>query len=402
MKQLGKYTKVFKSKPLISAAFSIVGPSEAKGPLKAYFDYTLKDDTWGTKTYEQTEQKMQQFAIDSVIEKAGLQKGDIDTIFAGDLLNQIISSGYTARAFDSAFVGLYGACSTFALALIQAAIYLDGGFADTVVCATSSHYSSAERQFRFPLELGVQPTPAAQNTVTGAGAVVVSAGGAGNTKTKPVVKNTQVGSQVNNQAGNQTNNQATNQVAITMATIGKVIDYGITDVNNMGAAMAPAALSTLETHFSATNTQPSDYCAILTGDLGEVGKKILIELAKEKDIDLSHNYQDCGVMIYNTRGKKIVGGSGAGCCAVVFSSYVIKRMLAEDISDTKGDTIGDTTANEAQSKMAETQKEQNNTQNKKPLKKVLFVPTGALHSPTSALQGASIPCIAHAVVLERV
>ncbi|NLW40613.1 MAG: stage V sporulation protein AD, partial [Tissierellia bacterium] len=265
---------------------------------------------------------------------ANLSTSDIDYLFSGDLLNQITSSSYTARQLEIPYFGLYGACSTMTESLSLGAMAIDGGFANYVVCATSSHFSSAERQFRFPLEYGAQRPLTSQWTVTGAGATVLSATG--------------------------------NGPYITYITTGKIKDYGITDANNMGSAMAPAAIDTITQHFQDTGYSPDDYDLIITGDLAAVGKKILLDLMGKKGYDLSKNYTDCGVKIFDgVEQDTHAGGSGCACAAVVFNGYIYKEMI-------KGN-----------------------------LNRVLLVATGALHSPISTLQGESIPGIAHAVTIDN-
>ena len=251
---------------------------------------------------------------------------------AGDLLNQIISSSYAARAFNFPYLGVYGACSTMAESMAVASILVDGGYFENVVCCTASHFSTAERQYRFPLELGNQRPPASQWTVTGAGSCVLSLNGKG--------------------------------PRITMATFGKVIDWGITDVNNMGAAMAPSAMQTLLTHFENTKTTPDDYDLIATGDLGKLGSEILIDLMEDKGIKLGLNYADCGQMYFRRDQNTLCGGSGCGCSATVFTSYIMKKLQDGQY------------------------------------KRVLFMPTGALLSTTATQQGESVPGVCHAIVIE--
>lgn len=271
--------------------------------------------------------------IDGAITNAGLKRDQIDILVSGDLLNQIISASFAARDFSISFLGVYGACSTMAESLAVAATFIDGGHANYAVAATGSHFASAERQYRYPLELGTTRPPQSQWTVTGAGGALVAKEGDG--------------------------------IRITAATLGKVVDYGVTDVNNMGAAMAPAAADTILAHFRATGEDVADYDLIVTGDLGALGSRILKDLTWEKGLDISANHVDCGEIIYNVIEDEFQGGSGAGCSAVVLNSYIHSKMM----------TGG--------------------------LKKVLFVATGALLSTVSSGQGESIPCIAHAVVLER-
>lgn len=321
-----------KNQPKIIGSYSIVGPKEGAGNFGEYFDYVMKNDFFGEETFEKAERKMLESAITGVIQNAKLQTKDIDFMLAGDLLNQIISSSYAARAFQFPFLGLYGACSTMAESLALAALLVDGGYCKNIVCSTGSHFSTAERQYRFPLELGNQRPPTSQWTVTGAGASVVSLQGEG--------------------------------PRITMVTFGKVVDWGVSDVNDMGAAMAPAARDTMLAHFKSTNTKPDDYDLIVTGDLGKLGSEILIDLMEDEGYKLGTNYGDCGQMYFRREQKTLCGASGAGCCATVFNSYIIKKMR------------------------------------EKQYKKVLFMPTGALLSTTSTQQGDTIPCVCHALVIE--
>lgn len=326
-------TIYFKNKPRIIGSYAIVGPKEGKGPLASEFDYIMKNDTFNEKTFEIAERKMIEHAILGAIEKSGLVPKQIDMLLSGDLLNQIISSSYAARAFDMTYLGLFGACSTMAESLAVGSAMVDGGYFKSVACATVSHFSTAERQFRFPLELGNQRPPTSQWTATAAGCSVLSLDGQG-----PYIK---------------------------CATFGKVMDFGITDVNNMGAAMAPAAMSTLLAHFHDTKTTPKDYDLILTGDLGKFGGDVLIELMLENGVDIQSNYDDCGKMLFNENQKTQMGGSGCGCSACVLNSVILKRLKEGHY------------------------------------KKVLFIATGALLSTTSTQQGESIPGVAHAVVIEN-
>ncbi|AGK97843.1 stage V sporulation protein AD [Clostridium pasteurianum] len=331
-KRMGKQTIKIESKPRIIATYSIVGPKEGEGPLKDYFDFILKDDLNGKNSYEKAESSILYSAITECIKKANLTEQDINYLFAGDLLNQISSSNFAARDLNIPFIGLYGACSTMTESLSIASIFMDGGYANNVVAATSSHFSSAERQFRFPLEYGSQRHPTAHWTVTGAGAMLISKEG-----NFPYVK---------------------------YITTGKVKDYGITDANNMGAAMAPAAIDTIKQHFQDTGTTPKDYDLIATGDLGKYGKTITEKLLKVYGYDINSIYMDCGDKIYGGDQATNAGGSGCGCSAVVDCGYIYKNML-----------------------------------NGK-LKRVLILSTGALMSTTSSLQGETIPGIAHAVSIE--
>ena len=328
------HTIYFENKPKIIATATVAGPKETEGIVGEYVDLPLHNDMFNEDTYEKAERKMLYYAIDKSIENANLKKDDIDLLISGDLLNQIISASFSARQLGIPFIGVYSACSTMSEAFAMGASLVNAGYADTVIAATGSHFSSAERQYRYPLELGCTRPPQSQWTVTGAGSAVLSNKGDG--------------------------------IAITAATFGKVVDYGVTDANNMGAAMAPACADTLLTHFRDTHTSPEDYDLILTGDLGALGSRILKDLVWEKGVDIASNHVDCGEIIYKVIEDEFQGGSGAGCSAVVLNSYIYDKMM-------HGGEI----------------------------KKVLFAATGALLSTTSTQQGDSIPCISHAVVLER-
>lgn len=299
-KRRGNQSVELSNPPKIISTFSVVGPKEGRGPLASYFDLVLNDDTCGKDSYEKAESEMMFTAIKESIKRAGLTQDDINYLFSGDLLNQIISSSFAAREFAIPFFGLYGACSTMSESLSLASLMMDGGFADHVVAATSSHFSSAERQFRFPLEYGSQRNSTAQWTVTGSGAMVL--GKEGNF---PVVR---------------------------YITTGIVKDYGIKDANNMGAAMSPAAVDTIYNHFKDTGRKPEDYDIIATGDLGSVGKKITDELLLEYGYDISKNHIDCGAEIfYDEEQDTKAGGSGCGCSAVVASGYLYKKLMNNEI-----------------------------------------------------------------------
>ena len=332
-KKMGDQTIAFLNKPRIVGNYSIVGKKEGCGPFKNYFHYILKDDLFGESSFEHAERKMLEQAIGCSIKNAGMNINDVDLIVGGDLLNQIISTSFTARYFDRPFLGVYGACSTMAESLAIGATFVDGKYLNNVVCATGTHFSTAERQYRFPLELGNQRPPTSQWTVTGAGSTVLRLADEGH--------------------------------MITKATLGKVTDYGIKDANNMGAAMAPAAMSTLISHFKDTKTSPDDYDLILTGDLGKLGSEILMDLMEHNGYKLGKNYNDCGQMMYNNNQKTFQGGSGCGCSAAIFNSFILKK-LDEGV-----------------------------------YKNVLYAATGALLSTLSTQQGDSIPGICHAVVIER-
>ncbi len=328
------HTIFFKNKPKIIGTGTIAGPKECVGVVGKYVDKGLTDDTFGESTYEKAECKMLSYAIAKAIENSAIEQKDVDLLISGDLLNQIISASFAARDFDFPFLGVYGACSTMAEAMAISASFVNAGYYKRIVSATGSHFSSAERQYRYPLELGNTRPPQAQWTVTGAGGCVIADKGS--------------------------------NVAITCATFGKVVDYGITDVNNMGAAMAPSAFSTILTHLRETGRDADYYDLIITGDLGALGSRILKDLTWEKGVDIANNHVDCGEIIYNVIEDEFQGGSGAGCSAVVFNSYIMDKLR-------KGN-----------------------------LNKVLFVATGALLSTVSSGQGESIPCISHAVAIENI
>lgn len=331
-KRCGSQTVIIKSNPRIISTYCIVGPKEGKGPLKDYFDEILTDDSFGEKSYEKAEKNMLLKAITESIHRANLSESDINYLLVGDLLNQLMSSSFAARETTIPYIGLYGACSTMTESLSIGSMLMDGEFADYVIAATSSHFSSAERQYRFPLEYGSQRAPTAQWTVTGSGAMILAREG--------------------------------NYPYVTYVTTGKVKDYGVSDTNNMGIAMVPAAVDTISMHFKDTGRSPDYYDLIATGDLGRIGKNITIDLLKKQGYDISQNYIDCGDEIFSANQDVKSGGSGCGCSAVVDCGYIYKNMM------------------------------------KGKFKKVLLVSTGALLSNTSSLQGESIPGIAHAVAVE--
>lgn len=331
-KRIGKQTVRFDKKVYIKGSAAICGTKENEGPIGNDFDIIMPDAEWNEETWEKTESKMQREAVKLAVQKAGLNLSDIEYIFAGDLLNQCIGAGFGLRELDIPFFGVYGACSTMIESLSLSAAMIDGGFADNTAAVTSSHFCTAERQYRTPLAYGGQRTPTAQWTVTGAGALVLSSNSTG--------------------------------PYITEITTGKICDMGVKDANNMGGAMAPAAYDTLLAHFKDSGKKPSDYDLILTGDLGKVGREILIELIAKDGYDISKNYNDCGCMIYDLQEQDVhSGGSGCGCIASVLCGHILKRM------------------------------------NNGELKNVLAIGTGALLSPTSSLQGESVPGIAHAAAI---
>jgi stage V sporulation protein AD len=331
--KLGKQSFCFTKPPVIAAAANIVGPMEGDGPLAAQFDWIMDDILFGELTFERAESKMLRESAKLALRKINWQPQEIDFFLAGDLLNQIISANFAARGIEAPFLGLFGACSTFAEAIMIGSMLIDGGFAARVLVASGSHHNAAERQFRFPIEQGAQRPPFAQWTVTGSGALALADQGQG-----PVV---------------------------TMGTAGKVVDLGISDPNNMGAAMAPAAADTLINHFQDTGSAPADYDLILTGDLGTVGSEALKNLMKMQGYLLEGNYCDCGTLIYDLARQDVhAGGSGCGCSSVVFTGSIWKQL------------------------------------NQGRYRKVLLEATGALMSPTSSQQGETIPGVAHAVVVE--
>ena len=332
MKKIGKQTILFENPPSISECFTIVGPKESQGPLSSFFDKTLDDEFWGEKSWEKAESKILKETINSLILKSNTALSDIDLIFSGDLLNQCISSNFGIRNLSIPLFGTFGACSTFVEAMSLSAICVES-FAKNCICATSSHFCSAEKQFRFPLELGNQRPQTSQWTVTGAGASLIS-----KHSKAPFIKS---------------------------ITPGKIVDLGIKDANNMGAAMAPAFVDTLITHLKDTNRPVSYYDLIFSGDLGYVGKELAIDLARQENLDLSKNYEDCGVLIFNKDTQDThSGGSGCACSASVFSSLIFDKLKNNEY------------------------------------KKILLIATGALMNSTTSQQGESIPAIAHAIDIE--
>jgi len=331
-KKRGKQSVLFVNPPIITSTASIVGPMEGEGLLKEYYDFIMPDNLNNLDSWEQCESYMMEWAIKAAVKKENSNIDRIDCILAGDLLNQLMSTHFALKKINRPFLGLYGACSTMVESLLLGAMLIDGGFAAKVATAASSHHDAAERQYRFPSELGVQRPPSAQWTVTGSGSAVLSIMGSG--------------------------------PQITTATIGKIVDYGIKDPNAMGSAMAPAAVDTLWTHLQDTGRSPTYYDMIYTGDLGSVGKQLVIELMKEKGLDISVNYEDCGCMIYRQEQDTHAGASGCASSAVAFCGYIYNSLLSSK------------------------------------QKRILLLGTGSLHSTTSYQQNETIPCIAHAVSVE--
>ena len=332
-KKIGKQTVKLSSPVTISSTYSVVGVKEGEGPLAKYFDIILEDEYWGEKTWEKAESKIVKECVAGCLGKEKVSNEDIDYMFSGDLLNQCVSSSFGIREREIPYFGIFGACSTFVEGMSLGAMLIDGQMADNVLCSTSSHFCSAEKQFRFPLELGNQRPPSAQWTVTGSGTALLKSSGQG--------------------------------PFITHVTTGKIVDMGIKDANNMGAAMAPAAVDTLYQHFKDTGRGPSYYDLILTGDLGHIGKDIVKELMETRGYNLNNNYNDCGCLIFDKEKQDThSGGSGCGCCATTFCGYIFNQLQAKN------------------------------------LKRILLCATGALMSPTTAQQNESILGIAHAVSIE--
>ena len=329
----GRQSFVLPEPPVITCWASVAGKKESEGPLAHTFDIKSQDTYFGQKTWEQGEKQMQKLALLKLAEKAGMRAADFDIVFSGDLLNQCIGSSFTLRNMGVPHLGLYGACSTMAESLLMASMTVGGGFADKVVAMTSSHFASSERQYRFPLGYGGQRTPTAQWTVTGSGAALVCSSGKG--------------------------------PKVTGCTIGTVKDLGIKDANNMGAAMAPAAYATIRAHFDDMGKGPEDFDLIVTGDLGQLGKEMLLELAKRDGVSLGGKLTDCGTLVFDNTVQDVhSGGSGCGCSAITLCGHLLGKLSTGK------------------------------------LKKILFCGTGALLSPTSTQQGLPIPGVCHAVAIQ--
>ena len=334
IRRIGGHTIGFEEMPSIVGFASVAGKFESQGPLGKAFDKIIYDSYDGLDTYEQAESRFQSEAVTEALTKAKIKAEEVDCIFAGDLLNQCVGSSYGLIDFGIPYLGQYGACSTMAQGLIMASVFVESGAAKTAMCVTSSHFCSAERQYRFPLEYGGVRTPTAQWTVTGSGCCILANVGEG--------------------------------PRVTQVTTGKIIDKGITDIANMGAAMAPAAIDTLKAHFIDTGARPEDYDLILTGDLGVIGSDILVELMSDEGYDIAELHNDCGKMIFDIKEQDVhAGGSGCGCCASVLCGHIMKE-IKRGVYD-----------------------------------RVLVMATGALKNTMPVQQGESIPAIAHAVVIER-
>ncbi len=336
--QKGRASIEFDEPPAILSSASIAGKKEGEGPLGSCIDVVELDDMFGTDSWEQAESAMQKQAADLALEKAGIRKKDVRYLFAGDLLGQLIATSFGAVDLEIPMFGLYGACSTMGEALCLGAMTVHAGYADRVVSLASSHFATAEKQFRFPLGYGNQRPYSATWTVTGCGAVVIG----------------------------RADHNASGCPRITGATPGQIVDLGAKDSMNMGAAMAPAAVHTIRQNFEDFGVDESYYDRIITGDLGEVGKKILLDMMKQSGHDLENVYMDCGIEIYDSdRQDTHAGGSGCGCSAVTLCAHILPRLRSGEWN------------------------------------RVLFIPTGALLSTVSFNEGQSIPGIAHGVVIQR-
>ncbi len=332
-KRIGAQTVKLSEPVVIASVSSVVGPKEGEGPLGGLFDKVTEDALYGEDSWEKAESKFVTESLQLAVEKAGKKMENINYILCGDLLNQCTGTTCGIKDFKVPYFGLFGACSTMGESMSLGAMLIDGGFAENVLVGASSHFCAAEKQFRFPLALGTQRPPSATWTVTGDGSAVLSKKGKG-----PV---------------------------ITEITTGKVIDMGVTDTMNMGAAMAPAAVNVLTAHFKETGRQPSYYDVIATGDLGYIGKQLVIELMAKEGYEMGENFTDCGIEIFDKENQDThSGGSGCACSAVTFASYFYKKLIEGSIG------------------------------------RMLFLPTGALMSPTTSQQGSTIPGIAHGVVIE--
>ncbi|MCL2854320.1 MAG: stage V sporulation protein AD [Defluviitaleaceae bacterium] len=334
-KRLGKQTVLFSRPVGILATSSVVGPKEGEGPLGSKFDVVLDDPMAGADSWEKAESALVKQSVQLCASKAGMETANFDYLIAGDLLNQSTGSIFGVRDTNVPYLGIFGACSAMGEGLSIGGMLIDGGFADNVLVSASSHFCSAEKQFRFPLEFGAQRPPTSSWTVTGAAAAALTS---------------KVGG-----------------VSVLGCTTGKMVDMGVTDANNMGAAMAGAAADTIVAHFKDTGRSPHYYDAIITGDLGYIGSDLLLQMVDKAGYQITHNHKDCGIEIFDRdRQNTLAGGSGCACSGVTFAAHFYEEMKAGRLS------------------------------------KILFVPTGALMSPVSVQQGESIPGIAHAVIIENV
>lgn len=344
IEQIGTGSLRFKEAPFLVESASIVGTKEGEGPLGSMFDVVGEDDKFGQNTWEKAESCLQQDALTLAIGKAGVKKDEIRYLFAGDLLGQSMASSFGLKQFEIPLFGVYGACSTCGESLSLASIAVASGSADCVAAVTSSHFASAEKQFRFPLEYANQRPVSATWTVTGSGAFIL-----GNESYKGKIKH----------------QKAEKYIRITGITTGKIVDYGIKDSMNMGAAMAPAAADLIRQNLNDYNVKADEYDKIITGDLGSVGRQILCDLLSKDGIKIEDIHEDCGMMIFDADTQKTgSGGSGCGCSATTLSAYYLPKIRSGE------------------------------------LRKILFIPTGALLSPVSFNEGESVPGIAHGIIIE--
>ncbi len=335
MSRAGSQTFVYDRPPRIAAHRSIVGPKEGKGPLAAWFDTVLEDDLLGQKSWELAEMEMVRRCVQAALNDAHVTDAQLEAMIGGDLNNQIIASSFAARALGAPFIGLYGACSTFVQALVIASALISGGYLENAACAASSHYCTAERQFRFPLELGTQRPPQASWTATACGCALLD-------------------------------NAAGPGLRVTSGTVGRVVDMNISDANHMGAAMAPAVFDCVAAHLSDTGRSAADYDLIATGDLGWIGRDLLLELSSAAGLELPpEKLIDCGASLFYQEQDAHAGGSGCGCVASVGCGWLMKRLTGGDI------------------------------------RRLLLVGSGAMFSPTSSQQAQSVPGIAYAACIER-
>ena len=346
-------TLMFENRPRISAFASVVGKKEAQGPLREDFDKIVYDSYFGQDTFEKAETEMMRTAVVLALDKGEMLREEIDLAFCGDLLNQCVASSFAMSGFGIPYIGIYGACSTMALGLLSCAAAVESGAALRAVCAASSHYCTAERQYRMPLEYGSQRPPTAQWTVTGSGACVVEAD---SEKCRMTNRDDRTAG-----ADRRTVLPNTHMPYIRAARPGIITDFAVSDQNNMGAAMAPAAADTIYRYLCSTNTDVYDYDAIFTGDLGRVGSRLLYDLMLEKGVDIASKHKDCGVMIFDEEQDVHAGGSGCGCCASVLCGHILRNVCGRRYRN------------------------------------ILFIATGALLSPTTVLQKQTIPSIAHLI-----
>lgn len=340
-KMVGKQSVLFQNPPYIIAASSIAGKKEGEGPMGSNFDVIHQDPLLGKESWEEAESELIKQAALKALEKAGLKNSDIRYLVGGDLLGQLIATSFGIAELEIPTFGIYGACSTMGEAMSVGSILVDGGYAEKILALTSSHFAGAEKQFRFPLDYGNQRPYSASWTVTGSGAVIIADRNSSQAK------------------------QDKTPVVIKGITTGKIVDYGIKDSMNMGAAMAPAAYETIKQNFEDLGVRPDYYDKIITGDLGYVGKNILVDMLKEKNYDISTNHMDCGIEIFDKDSQDThAGGSGCGCSAIIFTGYILKKLKNKE------------------------------------WKRILFIPTGALLSQVSFNEGKTVPGIAHAVIVE--